>query len=400
MTDLTIDIGIDETDRRTITEGLSRLLADTYTLYLKTHNYHWNVTGPMFQTLHLMFETQYNELALAVDLIAERIRALGSPAPGSYREFTAMSSVPEDDDRPDADRDDPQARRRPRVAWPERPGRSSRSSNRHMTNPPPTSSPNASRSTRRRPGCSAASSTDHVAREHERRRAELLRPRHRGSAARSAPTGGQGSMVRAPPPRSTACPGRGTGDRVQRDAAGQGPVRPAHRRDRASRLPHPLPAGVARWSHHFVRRRDRAPDRAGARLQHRRATQPAEQLDHARARSAGARGRRRRRRRAHRPEHVQRARRRRDHGAAIIGYEQRALGAPESLVAGRYPTADGEGVANETDASEGFGLGDVVRVEPGGYRDPHRRPVERHQPPGHPRPCSCATTRGRRRCVR
>ena len=82
MTDLTIDIGIDEDDRRAITEGLSRLLADTYTLYLKTHNYHWNVTGPMFQTLHLMFETQYNELALAVDLIAERIRALGSPRSG------------------------------------------------------------------------------------------------------------------------------------------------------------------------------------------------------------------------------------------------------------------------------------------------------------------------------
>jgi len=100
--DLTIDIGIDESDRHTIADGLSRLLADTYTLYLKTHNYHWNVTGPMFQTLHLMFETQYNELALAVDLIAERIRSLGAPAPGSYREFAAMSSVPEDDDRPDA----------------------------------------------------------------------------------------------------------------------------------------------------------------------------------------------------------------------------------------------------------------------------------------------------------
>jgi starvation-inducible DNA-binding protein len=102
MTDQTIDIGIDEGDRAAITDGLSRLLADTYTLYLKTHNYHWNVTGPMFQTLHLMFETQYNELALAVDLIAERIRALGAPAPGSYREFTALSSVPEEDDRPDA----------------------------------------------------------------------------------------------------------------------------------------------------------------------------------------------------------------------------------------------------------------------------------------------------------
>jgi starvation-inducible DNA-binding protein len=102
MADLTIDIGIDEADRDAITEGLSRLLADSYTLYLKTHNYHWNVTGPMFQTLHLMFETQYSELALAVDLIAERIRALGAPAPATYREFLALSSVPEDDDRPDA----------------------------------------------------------------------------------------------------------------------------------------------------------------------------------------------------------------------------------------------------------------------------------------------------------
>ena len=97
-----IDIGISEGDRQEITEGLSRLLADTYTLYLKTHNYHWNVTGPMFQTLHLMFETQYNELALAVDLIAERIRSLGSPAPGSYREFGKLSSIEEDADRPEA----------------------------------------------------------------------------------------------------------------------------------------------------------------------------------------------------------------------------------------------------------------------------------------------------------
>jgi len=102
MTDTTIDIGIDEAGRKAITDGLSRLLADSYTLYLKTHNYHWNVTGPMFQTLHLMFETQYNELALAVDLIAERIRSLGAPAPGSYREFVQLSSVPEDDDQPDA----------------------------------------------------------------------------------------------------------------------------------------------------------------------------------------------------------------------------------------------------------------------------------------------------------
>ena len=102
MSDQMIDIGISESDRQAITDGLARLLADTYTLYLKTHNYHWNVTGPMFQTLHLMFETQYSELALAVDLIAERIRALGAPAPGSYREFGALSAVPEDDDHPDA----------------------------------------------------------------------------------------------------------------------------------------------------------------------------------------------------------------------------------------------------------------------------------------------------------
>lgn len=102
MSDQMIDIGISESDRQAITDGLARLLADTYTLYLKTHNYHWNVTGPMFQTLHLMFETQYSELALAVDLIAERIRALGAAAPGSYREFGALSAVPEDDDHPDA----------------------------------------------------------------------------------------------------------------------------------------------------------------------------------------------------------------------------------------------------------------------------------------------------------
>ena len=90
-----MDIGIKEDDRAAIVEGLSRLLADTYTLYLKTHNFHWNVTGPMFQTLHLMFETQYNELALAVDLIAERIRALGFPAPATYAEFARLSSIKE-----------------------------------------------------------------------------------------------------------------------------------------------------------------------------------------------------------------------------------------------------------------------------------------------------------------
>jgi starvation-inducible DNA-binding protein len=88
-----INIGIDKEDRAAIAEGLSRLLADSYTLYLKTHNFHWNVTGPMFNSLHLMFETQYTELATAVDLIAERIRALGYPAPGSYAEFSRLSSI-------------------------------------------------------------------------------------------------------------------------------------------------------------------------------------------------------------------------------------------------------------------------------------------------------------------
>jgi starvation-inducible DNA-binding protein len=100
--DLTINNGIDAEARARICEGLSHLLADTYTLYLKTHNYHWNVTGPMFQTLHLMFEGQYNELALAVDLIAERIRALGAKAPGSYREFTRLTSITEDEGAPSA----------------------------------------------------------------------------------------------------------------------------------------------------------------------------------------------------------------------------------------------------------------------------------------------------------
>jgi len=101
-TSLPIDIGISEGDRKKITEGLSHLLADSYTLYLKTHNFHWNVTGPMFQTLHLMFETQYNELALAVDLIAERIRSLGHFAPGSYSEFSKLSSIKDAEGIPSA----------------------------------------------------------------------------------------------------------------------------------------------------------------------------------------------------------------------------------------------------------------------------------------------------------
>ncbi len=90
-------------ERERVIETLSHLLADSYTLYLKTHNYHWNVTGPMFTTLHTLFETQYSELALAVDEIAERIRALGAPAPGSYTEFAALAKVEEARDVPRAE---------------------------------------------------------------------------------------------------------------------------------------------------------------------------------------------------------------------------------------------------------------------------------------------------------
>ena len=98
-----IDIGIADADREAIATGLSRLLADSYTLYLKTHNYHWNVTGPLFNTLHLMFEAQYTELATAVDEIAERIRALGHRAPGSYQEFAKLTQVVEDTAAPSAE---------------------------------------------------------------------------------------------------------------------------------------------------------------------------------------------------------------------------------------------------------------------------------------------------------
>ncbi len=90
-----VEIGISDQDRQQIAKGLSALLADSYTLYLKTHNYHWNVTGPLFNTLHTMFEEQYTELAPAVDEIAERIRALGIDAPGSYRDFAALTSIDE-----------------------------------------------------------------------------------------------------------------------------------------------------------------------------------------------------------------------------------------------------------------------------------------------------------------
>ncbi len=98
-----IDIGIAEDQRKEIAEGLSRVLADTYTLYLKTHNYHWNVTGPLFNTLHLMFEAQYNELALAVDEVAERIRALGFPAPGTYAAYAQLSAIKEEEGVPAAE---------------------------------------------------------------------------------------------------------------------------------------------------------------------------------------------------------------------------------------------------------------------------------------------------------
>ncbi|HRE01436.1 MAG TPA: Dps family protein [Ilumatobacteraceae bacterium] len=97
MSTPSINIGISESDRAAIAEGLGKLLADTYTLYLTTHNFHWNVTGPMFNTLHTMFMTQYTELWNAVDPIAERIRSLGHPAPGSYAQFGSLSSI---DDAP------------------------------------------------------------------------------------------------------------------------------------------------------------------------------------------------------------------------------------------------------------------------------------------------------------
>lgn len=98
-----IDIGIGADDRKQIADGLARLLADSYTLYLKTHNYHWNVTGPLFNTLHTMFEAQYTELATAVDEIAERIRALGHPAPGSYQAFARLTSIEEEQAMPSAE---------------------------------------------------------------------------------------------------------------------------------------------------------------------------------------------------------------------------------------------------------------------------------------------------------
>lgn len=97
-----IDIGISDADRAKIAQGLSRLLADSYTLYLMTHNFHWNVTGPMFNTLHVMFMGQYTEQWNALDIIAERIRALGHPAPGTYKEFVKLASIKEPEGVPKA----------------------------------------------------------------------------------------------------------------------------------------------------------------------------------------------------------------------------------------------------------------------------------------------------------
>lgn len=97
-----IDIGINQQDREAVADNLKKLLADSYTLYLQTHNFHWNVTGPMFNQLHLMFEDHYTELAIAVDDIAERIRSLDVAAPGTYREFTSLSSIKEVDGVPSA----------------------------------------------------------------------------------------------------------------------------------------------------------------------------------------------------------------------------------------------------------------------------------------------------------
>ena len=98
-----MDIGITKKDREKIAEGLSRLLADSFTLYLKTHNFHWNVTGPMFNTLHVMFMDQYTELWNALDMIAERIRALGVAAPGTYAEFARLTVIKESEGKVSAE---------------------------------------------------------------------------------------------------------------------------------------------------------------------------------------------------------------------------------------------------------------------------------------------------------
>lgn len=101
---MALNTGINARDRARIAQGLSRMLADTYLLYLKTHNFHWNVEGPMFQTLHLMFMEQYTEAWNAIDLIAERIRALGHYAPGTYKEYLTLARIKETDGVPRAEK--------------------------------------------------------------------------------------------------------------------------------------------------------------------------------------------------------------------------------------------------------------------------------------------------------
>ena len=101
-TDNEVQMGIESRDKKAIAQGLCRVLADTYTLYLKTHKFHWNVQGPLFSSLHMLFEQQYSEMAIAVDDIAERIRTLGVLAPGSYREFQVLTSIPEEEHNPNA----------------------------------------------------------------------------------------------------------------------------------------------------------------------------------------------------------------------------------------------------------------------------------------------------------
>ena len=149
-----IHIGISDKDRAAVAEQLSKLLADTYTLYLTTHNFHWNVTGPMFNTLHLMFETQYNELWTAADLIAERIRALDVYAPGSYSQFGKLTSIREETGIPDWKGMTQQLvegheacvrTARATLSWPTRP----------TTSPPRTSPRSAWNTTRKPPGCCA-----------------------------------------------------------------------------------------------------------------------------------------------------------------------------------------------------------------------------------------------------
>ncbi len=98
----TVNTGISEKNRDQVADGLAAVLADTYTLYLKTHNFHWNVTGPMFGSLHVLFETQYQELALAIDTLAERIRALGDFVPATFKQFQAMSDIKETEEIPKA----------------------------------------------------------------------------------------------------------------------------------------------------------------------------------------------------------------------------------------------------------------------------------------------------------